>query len=40
MAVSFAVNRNRADAQLLAGANHAQRNLSSIRNQDFLKHLD
>src|SRR5208283_188978 len=38
MPVGLAVNRHRADAQLLARANDAQGNLSAIRNQDFLKH--
>jgi hypothetical protein len=38
MPVRLAVNGNRADAQFLARANDAQRNLPAIRNQDLLKH--
>ncbi len=38
VAVRLAVNGDRADAQLLARANHAQCNLSAIGNQDFLEH--
>src|SRR2546428_5273856 len=36
--VSVAVNSDRADAKLLAGANYPQCNFASIGNQDFLKH--
>ena len=36
--VGLRVNRQRSDAELLAGANHAQRNLTAIGNQDFFKH--
>ena len=38
VAVGLAVNRNGADAQLLARANHAQGNLSAIGNQNLLEH--
>ena len=38
IAVGLAVNRDRADAQLLAGADHPQGNLSAIGDQDFLEH--
>ena len=37
--VSLAVNRNSADAQLFAGANHAQGNLAAVRNKDFIEHV-
>src|SRR6202044_1180977 len=36
--VRLAVHRNRADAQLLARADHAQRNLTPICNQYLTKH--
>ena len=36
--VGFRINRKRSDAELLAGANHAQRDLTAIGNQDFLEH--
>ena len=36
--VGLAVNRNRANAELLACANYAQRNFSAIRNENFLEH--
>ena len=39
IAVGLAVNGDRADAQFLARANDAQCNLSAIRNQDLLKHV-
>src|ERR1700733_14574115 len=38
IAVGLAVNRDRANAQLLACADNAQCNLSAIGNQDLLKH--
>ena len=38
--VRLTVDRDRADAELLACANDAQRNLSAIRYQNFLKHQD
>ena len=36
--VGFAINRDRADAQFLARANHAQRNLATIGYEDLLEH--
>ena len=39
IAVGFAVNRNRADAQFLAGANHPQSDFATVRDEDFLEHL-
>src|ERR1700722_17335623 len=40
MPVGLAVNGNRADTQFFTRADDAPRNLSAIRNQNFLKHLD
>ena len=36
--VRFRINRQRANAELFAGANDAQRDLTAIGNQNFLKH--
>src|SRR5206468_12384046 len=36
--VGIAIDRNRADAQLLAGAYDPQSNFATIRDQDFLEH--
>ena len=38
VAVGLAVDRDRADAQFLAGADDPQRNLTAIGDQDFLEH--
>src|SRR5579863_2635462 len=38
VAVRLAVNGHRADAELLARANHAQGNFAAVGNQDFLEH--
>ncbi len=38
VAVGFAIDRNRLDAQFLAGADDAQGYLATIRNEDFLEH--
>src|SRR5450432_2810275 len=38
VAVGFAVNRHRADAQLFAGADHPQSNFAAVRNEYFLEH--
>src|SRR5207245_10243683 len=39
IAVGLAVNRNRADAQLLASANYPQSDFTAVSNQDLLEHL-
>ena len=36
--VCFRIDRQRANAEFLAGANHPQRDLSAIGNQNFLEH--
>ena len=38
VAVGFAIDRDRPDSQLLAGANHPQSNFAAVRNEDLLKH--
>ena len=38
IAVGFAVNSDRLNAQFLAGANHPQSNFTAIGYQDFLEH--
>src|SRR5207302_8370349 len=38
--VGFRINRERSNAELLAGANHAQRDLTAISNYDFFEHWD
>ncbi len=38
IAVGLAVDGHRLDAQFLAGADHAQGNLTAVRNQDLLEH--
>ena len=38
VAVGLGVDGHGANAQILAGANDAQRNFAPVRNQDFLKH--
>ena len=40
VAVGLAVDRDGADAHLFAGADDAKGDLTSIRDQDFLKHID
>ena len=39
IAIGVGINRNRGDAHLCTGADDANRNLSTVGNQDFLDHV-